>query len=624
MSFVPTDRLASAALRSSKILGVHLAIVVDNKDGNGNPGYRVKVKLPWLSEQETTYWARIAVPMGGHDRGTYVLPEIDDQVLVVFEHGNISRPIVIGGLWSKKQEPVEVNQSGKNNSKLIKSRAGHRIIFDDKEGAERIMIVDKTKGNKIVLDAVNKIVKIESNGDIAVIAKANVIIHANALKIGTSEGVAGKGRSLLTHSAKSFSLKASSSITIGGGNTTINTSNTAAASVSGVGSGELGAAGGETAKDSIEERKGAGGGGGGGGASGSTDSRGHGNSGSGAGSSHREGAGGGIRGFVAATVLAAAPVAPLKNPATPPKTPVTKPVSKPQPKLVKLSVVENATQTNVTGDRNWAAVRSNSNHVIIEATTTPNNNSDEWKQIQWSGDRSELVPGQENRRKLSLAVSKKCHIVAALGGTSDHVHVWILWASVKILTSGKRPKNAAPFDPGSRDNTDNLGAVTYLSLTDSLIDEATSQFVKNMGTSGKVAPVATLSPKGIHDVIKSGWAFERRVWTRDWFDGHPAKTTGVQGDRDTSKLPYLRLMPDAEDKIYDLDGPDIRWGERSYETYNNFEQWIEWNGKKCSDSADWHWRAQWKLDKDPNKQITLKDVGTGKIELPKNPQFGPR
>ncbi|TMQ07041.1 MAG: hypothetical protein E6J91_36575 [Deltaproteobacteria bacterium] len=116
------------------------------------------MKLPWLNDQETTFWARIAVPMGGPDRGTYVLPEIEDQVLVVFEHGDINRPIVIGSLWSKKQEPVEVNQSGKNNTKLIKSRCGHRIIFDDKEGAEKITIVDNTEKNKIVLDSVNKIV----------------------------------------------------------------------------------------------------------------------------------------------------------------------------------------------------------------------------------------------------------------------------------------------------------------------------------------------------------------------------------------------------------------------------------------------------------------------------------
>src|SRR5262249_14292035 len=150
-------------------------------------------------------------------RGTYVLPEIDDQVLVVFEHGDINRPIVIGALWSKKQEPVEVNQSGKNNTKLIKSRSGHRIIFDDKDGAENITIVDKTKKNKIVLDSANKIVKVESDGDIEITAKTNIILHSNALKVGTSEGITGKGQSLLVHAQKTFGLKATSGITIGGG-----------------------------------------------------------------------------------------------------------------------------------------------------------------------------------------------------------------------------------------------------------------------------------------------------------------------------------------------------------------------------------------------------------------------
>ena len=96
MSFLPIDSMRLPALNTSKIRGVQLAIVVDNKDGEGNPGYRVKLKFPWLSEQDSTFWARIAVPMAGSGRGAYVLPEIDDQVLVVFEHGDVNRPIVVG------------------------------------------------------------------------------------------------------------------------------------------------------------------------------------------------------------------------------------------------------------------------------------------------------------------------------------------------------------------------------------------------------------------------------------------------------------------------------------------------------------------------------------------------
>jgi N-acetyl-anhydromuramyl-L-alanine amidase AmpD len=261
MIFRPTNGVMLQALRNSKIRGVQLAIVADNKVGEGNPGYRVRVKFPWLNEQESTFWARIAVPMGGPDRGTYVLPEIDDQVLVVFEHGDINRPIVVGSLWSRQHEPVEVNHSGKNNTKLIKSRAGHRIIFDDKEGAEKLTIVDKTNKNKIVLDSVNKIIKVESDGDLEVIAKANVIMHSNALKIGTSEGVTGKAASLLTHATTTFGLKASSGITIGGGNTTINTANAAATTVSGSGAGELGGGAAGAAKQQAGAPTGSGGGG---------------------------------------------------------------------------------------------------------------------------------------------------------------------------------------------------------------------------------------------------------------------------------------------------------------------------------------------------------------------------
>jgi phage baseplate assembly protein gpV len=273
------DRAMQQALRASKILGVWPAIVSDNKDGQDNPGYRVKVKFPWLSDQETTFWARIAIPMAGPERGTYVLPEIDDQVLVVFEHGDIDRPIVVGALWSKQQEPVEVNQSGKNHTKLIKSRCGHRIIFDDQQGGETITIVDRTNKNKIVLDSVHKIVKIESDGDIEVKARANVIVHANALKVGTSQGVTGKAQSLLAHAQKTFGLKATSGITIGGGTTTINVSNAAATRVSGSGAGELGAPGEEQPGDQVAEQtrggggSSAGGSGGGGGAQGSPAAR---------------------------------------------------------------------------------------------------------------------------------------------------------------------------------------------------------------------------------------------------------------------------------------------------------------------------------------------------------------
>jgi uncharacterized protein involved in type VI secretion and phage assembly len=96
--------------------------------------------------------------MAGPERGTYFLPEKDDQVLVVFEHGEVERPIVIGSLWNKNEPPPETNANGKNEVKVIKSKTGHRIIFDDTEGAEKVTVVDSTKKNKVVLDVAAKTV----------------------------------------------------------------------------------------------------------------------------------------------------------------------------------------------------------------------------------------------------------------------------------------------------------------------------------------------------------------------------------------------------------------------------------------------------------------------------------
>src|SRR5262245_19651512 len=167
-------------VRADKVRGVHIGIVTDNKEGDGNPGYRVKIKLPWLSADDVTFWARIAVPMAGNKRGTYFLPEKDDQVLVVFEHGDIERPIVIGALWNDTAKPPQSNDDGKNNVKVIKSKNRHRLIISDNDGEENLTIVDSTKKNKIVLDAKEKQATIETaDGDIEIKASTgNVILKS--------------------------------------------------------------------------------------------------------------------------------------------------------------------------------------------------------------------------------------------------------------------------------------------------------------------------------------------------------------------------------------------------------------------------------------------------------------
>ena len=106
----------------AKLSGVAVGIVTNNQDPQQLG--RVKVRFPWLPGEDESFWAMIAVLMAGHERGTYFLPEVDDQVLVAFEHGDIRRPYVLGALWHRAAPPPETNADGKNNKRLIRSRSG--------------------------------------------------------------------------------------------------------------------------------------------------------------------------------------------------------------------------------------------------------------------------------------------------------------------------------------------------------------------------------------------------------------------------------------------------------------------------------------------------------------------
>lgn len=133
----------------TSLRGVSVAIVTDNEDPEGMG--RVKVAYPWRKADDESYWARIATPMAGPDRGTYFLPEVDDEVLVAFADGNIRYPYVLGALWNGQDSPPETNSDGKNDIREIRSRSGHELVFDDAETAGKIEIMTNG-GHTIVLD----------------------------------------------------------------------------------------------------------------------------------------------------------------------------------------------------------------------------------------------------------------------------------------------------------------------------------------------------------------------------------------------------------------------------------------------------------------------------------------
>ncbi len=160
--------------QSNRIFGAVIGIVVDNKDPEGR--YRVKVKFPWIRESSPIYtdqpdesdfrssWARITTPMAGsmdgEARGFFFLPEVDDEVLVMFELGDIRRPVVVGNLWNGVDKAYHENQAqgGSNNYRSIRSRSGHMIVFhdDDLAGQERIIIETKVPNSDVEVDPMER------------------------------------------------------------------------------------------------------------------------------------------------------------------------------------------------------------------------------------------------------------------------------------------------------------------------------------------------------------------------------------------------------------------------------------------------------------------------------------
>ncbi len=107
---------------------------------------RVRVKFPSLTELHESNWARVVSIGAGNQRGFDCLPEINDEVLVAFEHGDIHRPYVIGGVWNGLDKtPTTVDNSvagGKVRLRTFKSRVGHQLQFveEDKDSKKGVYL----------------------------------------------------------------------------------------------------------------------------------------------------------------------------------------------------------------------------------------------------------------------------------------------------------------------------------------------------------------------------------------------------------------------------------------------------------------------------------------------------
>lgn len=179
-----------------RLFGVYVGRVIDIQDPEALG--RVRVTIPSLADpgfiSET--WARLATLFAGNDRGSWFIPEAEDEVLVGFEAGDPRHPFVIGSLWNAKDRPpASVDPAGANERKVMRSRDGLQISLVDLKDQAHV-VIETPDGQKIVLrDGPGSIEVADDNGNSVKLDSSGVTIQAagkvtiRASQIGVSAGM---------------------------------------------------------------------------------------------------------------------------------------------------------------------------------------------------------------------------------------------------------------------------------------------------------------------------------------------------------------------------------------------------------------------------------------------------
>ena len=143
-----------------KMEGVVTGIVKSLDDRNGLG--RIELSFPWLSETTRSSWAPVAAPLAGKERGAFFMPEVGDEVLVAFEHGDFAHPYIVGFLWNGADKPPEST----SQNRIILTPGGHTLRFEDKAGARKVILRSST-GHEVTLDDAGKAVTIKTAGGLS-------------------------------------------------------------------------------------------------------------------------------------------------------------------------------------------------------------------------------------------------------------------------------------------------------------------------------------------------------------------------------------------------------------------------------------------------------------------------
>ncbi|WP_028310498.1 phage baseplate assembly protein V [Derxia gummosa] len=189
--FTPAESLYADRLPAGwggRWYGAHVAVVTDLNDPDSRG--RIKLTLPWSPDgkgERYEAWARVATLFAGNNRGSWFMPEVDDEVLVIFEGGDPRHPCVIGGLWNGRDAPPESPDSA-NAHKTIRSRNGVLIRITDQSGQDSIAIETPGGCSVTLKDGPGTVEVKDSNGNSVKLEPAGITVTASAqVKVNASQ-----------------------------------------------------------------------------------------------------------------------------------------------------------------------------------------------------------------------------------------------------------------------------------------------------------------------------------------------------------------------------------------------------------------------------------------------------
>jgi uncharacterized protein involved in type VI secretion and phage assembly len=144
---------------------------------------RIELQFPWLSDSLRSSWAPVAAPLAGKQRGMFFMPELDDEVLVAFEHGSFDHPYIVGFLWNGVDVPPETT----NTNRIIKTPGGHQLRFEDTDDAKKV-IVRSDGGHQVEIDDTAKTIIVKTSS-----GNQNIVLDDS----GSSITIRGGGRMIL-------------------------------------------------------------------------------------------------------------------------------------------------------------------------------------------------------------------------------------------------------------------------------------------------------------------------------------------------------------------------------------------------------------------------------------------